>query len=257
MTDLAIPEGTVTFVFTDIEGSTHLVQAHGDDWPDLLATHFDLLGRALGDYGGYHVGTRGDAVFVAFSDAAAALCGALDAQAALVAYPWPEPAVKVRIGIHSGEAVVRNGDYVGLAVHEAARICAAGHGGQILCSAATLAFAGGPPPGTATVDLGPHRLKDLPEPTRLHQLTRPGLPAVFAGVRADAVPGNLPKPITSFVGRDGERADAAGRLRSGAPAAHAHRQRGERQDPSRSASRRRRGGWLHPRRVAGGARGRG
>lgn len=216
MTDVVLPEGTVTFLFSDIEGSTHLVQAHGDRWPDLLATHFDLLSRALTRHGGHQVGTRGDAVFVAFAAAADALAGALDAQTAVVAHPWPAPPIKVRIGIHTGDAVVRNRDYVGLAVHEAARICAAGHGGQVLCSGATLAYAGGPPPGTSTIDLGAHRLKDLPEPTRLHQLTRPGLPSVFAGVRADAVPGNLPKPITSFIGRDGERADAAGRLRSGA-----------------------------------------
>ena len=120
------------------------------------------------------------------------------------------------MGLHTGEAVVRNGDYVGLAVHEAARICSAGHGGQVLCSAATLRHAGGAPDGTTLVDLGRHRLKDLPSPTHLWQLGRADLRSQFPGVRADAVPGNLPKPITSFIGRMDERSDTAERIRSGA-----------------------------------------
>ncbi|MEY2467615.1 MAG: hypothetical protein QOF21_313 [Actinomycetota bacterium] len=211
----SLPEGVVTFLFTDIEGSTHLIQAHGDAWPDLLTTHYELLDDALSAHGGRQVGTRGDAVFVAFDSASNALTGAVEAQAAVSNYAWPDPPLRVRMGLHTGEAVVRNGDYVGLAVHEAARICAAGHGGQVLVSASALHFAGGAPPGTTAEDLGRHRLKDLPSPTHLWQLSRPDLNAQFPGVRADAVPGNLPKPITSFIGRLEERADAAERIRTG------------------------------------------
>ena len=211
-----LPEGVVTFLFTDIEGSTHLVQQHGDAWPDLLMTHYDLLQEPLARNGGYQVRTSGDAVFVAFDDAASALAGAIEAQAAVTSHAWPDPPLRVRMGLHTGEAVVRSGDYVGLAVHEAARICAAGHGGQVLCSASALHFAGGAPEGATLTDLGRHRLKDLPSPTHLFQLGREGLPSQFPGVRADAVPGNLPKPITSFIGRDPERAEAAERIRNGA-----------------------------------------
>ena len=212
----ALPEGVVTFLFTDIEGSTHLTQKHGDAWPDLLTTHYELLDEPLSLHGGRQVGTRGDGVFVAFESAADALAGALEAQASVSRFPWPEPPLRVRMGLHTGEAVVRNGDYVGLAVHEASRICSAGHGGQVLCSASTLHFAGGLPAEATLIDLGRHRLKDLPSPTHLWQLGRSDLPDQFPGVRADAVPGNLPKPITSFIGRIEERADAAERIRSGA-----------------------------------------
>ncbi|HUR76703.1 MAG TPA: tetratricopeptide repeat protein [Acidimicrobiales bacterium] len=214
--EVALPEGVVTFLFTDIEGSTHLIQKHGDAWADLLTTHYELLDAPLRRYGGSQVGTRGDAVFVAFESAADALAGAVEAQAAVSNFPWPDPQLRVRMGLHTGEAVVRNGDYVGLAVHEAARICSAGHGGQVLCSASTLHHAGGPPPRSALVDLGKHRLRDLPSPTHLWQLSRDDLRSQFPGVRADAVPGNLPKPITSFIGRGDERADAAERIRGGA-----------------------------------------
>jgi predicted ATPase/class 3 adenylate cyclase/Tfp pilus assembly protein PilF len=213
---LQLPEGVVTFLFTDIEGSTHLIQKHGDAWPDLLTTHYELLDEPLRRNGGTQVGTRGDAVFVAFASAADALAGAVEAQAAVSNFPWPDPPLRVRIGLHTGEAVVRNGDYVGLAVHEAARICAAGHGGQVLCSASSLHHAGGAPRNARVLDLGRHRLKDLPSPTHLWQLSRDDLPSQFPGVRADAVPGNLPKPITSFIGRIDERTDAARRIRSGA-----------------------------------------
>ncbi len=213
---MALPEGVVTFLFTDIEGSTHLIQKHGEAWADLLTTHYELLGEPLSRNGGIQVGTRGDAVFVAFASAADALTGAVEAQAAVSNFPWPDPPLRVRMGLHTGEAVVRNGDYVGLAVHEAARICAAGHGGQVLCSASALHHAGGAPANATVVDLGRHRLKDLPSPTHLWQLSRDDLRTQFPGVRADAVPGNLPKPITSFIGRIDERGDAAERIRRGA-----------------------------------------
>lgn len=155
-------------------------------------------------------------MFVVFDDAANALAGALAAQQAVSSFDWPNPPVRVRMGLHTGEAVVRYGDYVGLAVHEAARICAAGHGGQVLVSASALHFAGGPPENATLTDMGRHRLKDLPSPTHLWQLSLPGMRTQFPGVRADAVPGNLPKPITSFIGRADERQDAAERIRSGA-----------------------------------------
>lgn len=210
-----LPEGVVTFLFTDIEGSTHLIQHHGEAWPDLLMQHYDLLGEPLTKHGGHQVRTSGDSVFVVFDDAASALQGALEAQAAVSAHSWPDPPLRVRMGLHTGETVVRSDDYVGLAVHEAARICSAGHGGQILVSASALHFAGGAPPESELTDLGRHRLKDLPSPTHLFQLGMEGLRSQFPGIRSDAVPGNLPKSLTSFIGRAEERTEAAERIRTG------------------------------------------
>jgi predicted ATPase/class 3 adenylate cyclase len=212
-----LPTGVITFVFTDIEGSTHLLQRLGDAYPAAQDEHFRLLREAFDAHHGCEVGTRGDALFVAFASASEAIAAAVDAQLLLHEHPWPANGqIRVRMGMHTGEAVVQSDDYVGLAVHQAARICAAGHAGQILLSDATLAAAGQPPPPIDTVDLGLHRLKDLPEPLRLYQASHPDLPEPTSWLRLDAVPGNLPKQITSFVGRKSEQQEVTGHLDAGA-----------------------------------------
>lgn len=197
--------GTVTFLFTDIEGSTRLLRALGDGYPAVLLRQRELIVRAAEAHDGHAFGTEGDAVFVAFHDAPGALAAAAEAQRALAIEPWPtvDP-VRVRMGIHTGEAArFGDGDYVGLSLHETARIAAAGHGGQVLVSAATAALAAGSlAPDLALRDLGDHRLKDLSGPQRLAQLVGPGLPDTFPALRSlEGRPTNLPAQLTSFVGR--------------------------------------------------------
>ncbi|MBV9041531.1 MAG: tetratricopeptide repeat protein [Acidimicrobiia bacterium] len=213
-----LPTGTLTFLFTDLEGSTHLLQRLGDRYPALLAAHYELMRAAFGRNGGREVGTRGDALFVVFEQASAAIAGATSAQLALAGYDWPDDCeVRVRMGLHTGEAEVVDGDYVGVAVHAAARICSAAHGGQVLVSEVTRVIAE-PELGTddtSFVDLGRHRLKDLDEPVALTQVVHPGLEREFPRLRLDAVPGNLPKQVTRFVGRESELREAAGQLVGG------------------------------------------
>ena len=136
-----LPTGTVTFLFTDIEGSTRLLQQLGDRYPDLLSEHHRLLRAAVEVRGGRVVDTQGDAFFVAFSRAADAVAAAIEAQRSIAAHSWPEGAdLRVRMGLHTGEPASSGGGYVGLDVHRAARICAAGHGRQVLLSEATRAL---------------------------------------------------------------------------------------------------------------------
>jgi len=126
MADGGLPTGTLTFLFTDLEGSTHLLQRLGDRYPELLAAHYELMRAAFGRNGGQEVGTRGDALFVVFEQASGAVAGAVAAQLALAGNDWPDDCdVRVRMGLHTGEAEVVDGDYVGVAVHGAARICSA------------------------------------------------------------------------------------------------------------------------------------
>src|SRR5438270_9991727 len=134
MADGGLPTGTLTFLFTDLEGSTHLLQRLGDRYPGLLATHYELMRNAFGRRRGREVGTRGDALFVVFEQASDAVAGAVAAQLALAGQSWPgDCEVRVRMGVHTGEAEVVDGDdYVGVSVHAAARICSAAHGGQVL-----------------------------------------------------------------------------------------------------------------------------
>jgi len=172
--DLAwmLPVGTVTFVFTDIEGSTRLVRQLGERYGDVLEAHNDLIEAAFTGAGGVMFGSRGDALFAAFVEPAGAVAGALEAQIAVRGYPWEGHEVRVRMGVHTGDAVVRGGSYIGLEVHRAARICAAARGGQVLVSGSTAAeVARTLPAGAELVDLGLRRLKDLPEPDRLFELT--------------------------------------------------------------------------------------
>ncbi len=175
-----LPRGTVTFLLTDIEGSTRLVEKLGDAYGPVLADSRRLLRSAAEEAGGLEIDSRGDELFVAFQDARGAAAAAIAGQRALAEHEWPEGArVRVRMGIHSGEPVVGEDGYVGLDVHRAARICDAGHGGQVLLSAQARALV----PDIEVKDLGAHRLKDLPEAEQLYQLVANGLPTEFPPLR--------------------------------------------------------------------------
>src|SRR5580693_6979557 len=173
-----LPSGAVTFLFSDIEGSTRLVKALRERYPQVLAEHRRLIRAAVVGQAGYEVDTQGDAFFVAFAGAKQAVLCALEVQQALAGHQWPAGAlVRVRIGIHTGHAVPAEGAYAGLAVHRAARICAAAVGGQLLVSQATQTIIEDEEeqPGFTLVDLGERTLKDLDRPVRLFQLAAPGL----------------------------------------------------------------------------------
>lgn len=210
MPTLDLPTGTVTFLFTDIEGSTRLAQELGDGFANVLAAQRQILHDTFRQAGGHEVGTQGDAFFVVFPVARAAVEAAVAAQKALAAHPWPDGvSVKVRIGVHTGEAMLIGDDYVGLDVHRAARISSVAHGGQILFSQATRALLDHDlPDGVAVRDLGAHRLKDLQRPEHIFQVVHPDLPVEFRPLRSvDAFPNNLRVQLTSFIGREREMAD--------------------------------------------------
>jgi class 3 adenylate cyclase len=204
----AVPSGTVTFLFTDIEGSTKLLQQLGDDYADLLSDHRRILREAFGANGGTEVDTRGDALFYSFPRARAAVAAAVAGQRALAAHEWPAGAeVRVRIGVHTGEPAVGDEGYVGVDVVRAARICSAGHGGQVLLSEATRALVGSDlPEGVSVRDLGDQELKDVPA-ERLYQLELPGGPRSFPALNihrastADALAEQISARVESFVGR--------------------------------------------------------
>jgi len=206
-----LPTGTVTFLFTDIEGSTRLLQKLGDDYPALLSEHHRILRSAVEAAGGVAIGTEGDSLFAAFPSAAGAITAAVSAQRRLAAQAWPRDAqVRVRMGLHTGEALVRDGTYVGLDVHRAARIASAGHGGQVLVSeSARTLVEHNLPDGVELRDLGRHRLKDLTQPERIYETVIDGLPSDFPAIRSlDASPNSLPTQLTSFVGRTREVGEA-------------------------------------------------
>src|ERR1043166_937362 len=163
-----LPSGTVTFLFTDIEGSTRLLKALGAGYEQVLAEHQRILRAAFAAHHGHEVDTQGDSFFVAFRRAKDAVAAALDAQRALAANDWPEGvSVKVRMGIHTGEPVVGEQRYTGIGVHRAARIGAIAHGGQVLLSNTTRELIEDDlPPEVAVRDLGRHRLKDIERPVR-------------------------------------------------------------------------------------------
>ena len=170
-----LPGGTVTFLFTDIEGSTRLLQQLGESYGDVVRDHRLLLREHLGAKGGTEVDTQGDAFFYSFPRARDGVAGAVAAQRALAEHRWPEGAeVKVRMGLHTGEPSVGDEGYLGLDVVRAARICSAGHGGQILLSETTRALLGNDlPGGVAVVDLGQQNLKDV-QHERIYQLALDG-----------------------------------------------------------------------------------
>jgi predicted ATPase/class 3 adenylate cyclase len=203
----ALPTGTVTFLFTDIEGSTRLLEALGDRYESLFADHCRIIRGAIAAGGGTEVNTEGDAFFAVFPAADGAVKATVEAQRGLARHEWPEGStVRVRMGLHTGEGRLGGSDYLGIDVHRAARIAGAGNGGQVLVSDATRALVeNAVPEGITLRDLGAHRLKDLARPEHIYQLQIEGLSADFAPIRTlDAHPNNLPLQLTSFVGRDAE-----------------------------------------------------
>ncbi|HLZ71093.1 MAG TPA: adenylate/guanylate cyclase domain-containing protein [Dehalococcoidia bacterium] len=213
-----LPTGTITFLFTDVEGSSRAWEEHPAAMRRAMTRHDALLTAVFERHEGVVVRPRGEgdslfAVFVRASDAAAA---ALAGQRALAAEDWGAIGpLRVRMGLHTGEADLREGDYYGSAVNRTARIRGAGHGGQILLSQTTADLVRGTLPAGATLtELGRHRLRDLREPELIHQLSEPGLPDTFPPLATfDARPNNLPLQLTSFVGRERELAEVTGLLR--------------------------------------------
>src|SRR5262245_48122642 len=185
------PSGTVTLLFTDIEGSTRLLRRLGDGYAEQLALHRALLRGAFESNGGHVLEGEGDAFFVAFQSAGEAVAAAADAQRALAAQEWPEGnEIRVRIGLHTGEPRLIEGRYVGLDVHQAARVTTAAHGGQVLLTEPTRALL---EEDVALRDLGEHALKDLSGPRRLYQLDIAGLPTDFPPLNTEAaLTTNLP-----------------------------------------------------------------
>ena len=214
----ALPTGTVAFLFTDIEGSTALAQSlAGDRWTALLERHRELIRAGIRAFDGIEVGTEGDGFFVVFERTADAVAAAVEAQRMLAAEPWREGAeIRVRMGIHTGDGRLdADGSYVGADVHRAARVAAAGNGGQVLLSETTSALiADKLPTGVELRGLGEHRLKDL-RPERICELVIDGLRTDFPPIRSlDRRPNNLPTQLTSFVGRNAELAEAERLLES-------------------------------------------
>ena len=194
-----LPSGTVTFLFTDVEGSTRLLHELGSEgYAEALAEHRRLIRAACARFGGVEVDTQGDALFVAFPTAPGAVDAVQEAQETLAAGP-----IRVRMGIHTGTPHLGEEGYVGVDVHRAARIAACGHGGQVLVSASTTALTG----SDGLRDLGEHRLKDLSAPERLYQLGEGDFPPLKSLYRT-----NLPVPATPFVGREHELAEVLGLL---------------------------------------------
>ncbi len=200
---------TLTFLFTDIEGSTALLARRGDLYPEILTDHHRLIRASLTAHGGEEIDTQGDAFFAVFSSPSACVAAVIEMQRAFGAHLWPGgEAVRVRMGIHSGEAAVAATGLVGLDIHRAARVAAVGHGGQILVSAATAVLLGDSMPAGASVRaLGVHRLKDLSRPEQIFQLEADGLATAFPPLRSLDNPklrNNLPAQVSSFIGRDAE-----------------------------------------------------
>ncbi len=211
-----LPTGTITLLFTDIEGSTRLLQQVGHRYDGILTACRQLLRAAFHRWNGYEVDTQGDAFFVAFARATDAVSAAVEMQRALAAHPWPAGAtVHVRMGLHTGEPQRSAEGYVGLDVHRAARIMSAGHGGQVLLSQTTRDLVEHDlPDGVSLRDLGAHRLKDLPHPSHLFELVISGLPADFPPLKTlDTHHNHLPIPPTSLIGREPEVAEISALLK--------------------------------------------
>ena len=207
----ALPTGTLTFLFTDIEGSTLLVQEFGDGYIELIEAHDQLVRSAIESNRGIVVKVDGDSFFAVFADASDALEAIRQAQVDLAAHEWPESGeVRVRMGLHTGVGTLGGADYVGLDVHRAARISDAAHGGQAVLSETTaILVERSLPTGVSIRDLGKHRLKDLADPESIYQLVIAELPDEFPELRTlDAIPNNLPLQVTSFVGRSTELGEA-------------------------------------------------
>jgi predicted ATPase/class 3 adenylate cyclase len=201
------PSGTVTFLFTDIEGSTPLWDAHPDRMRAALERHDQLVRGSIEEGGGRVFATGGDGFGAVFSSASDAVGAAVGVQRALLAEPWPDPIeLRVRIGLHSGEAHERGGDYFGAAVNRSARLSSSAHGGQLVLSQTTVdQLAGHLPEDVELLDLGTHRLRGLSEPERIHQVCHPALVREFPRLRTVEGPDDhLPTQLTSFIGRTSE-----------------------------------------------------
>src|SRR6266498_3965702 len=212
-----LPSGTVTFLFTDIEGSTHLAQKFTDDLPILLARHKDLLKQAFNAHHGYIFQVVGDSFSVAFHTATDALKAATDAQRRLQNEAWSPAPINVRMGIHTGAAELAEdasieGPYAGYATLALThRIMSAAHGGQILLSQITRDLLGEELPGDVTLlDMGEHGLKDVLHPVHIYQVVVTDLHSKFPPLKTlETFPHNLPIQLTSFIGREREIADAS------------------------------------------------
>jgi class 3 adenylate cyclase len=208
--------GTLTFVFTDIEGSTALLRRVGEGvYAQLLADHHALVRSVLAAHGGQELNTMGDGFFAAFASPRACVAAVVQMQQALQGHAWAAgERLRVRMGVHTGEASDTAVGPVGLDVHRAARLAAVGHGGQVLVSETAAALVRDAlPPGAALIDLGTHQLKDLGRPEQIFQLSAPGLAAGFPPLRSlgnPALRNNLPAQLASFIGRDRELSHVRG-----------------------------------------------
>src|ERR671919_2066602 len=176
---MTLPAGTVTFVFSDVEGSTELLKRLGDRYGELLSEHRRIVREVFGAHAGVEIDAQGDAFFFAFARARDAVAAAVEAQRAHAEHAWPEgERVRVRMGLHTGEPAVGDEGYLGLDVVRAARICTAGQGGHVLLSETTKALLGSSlPDGVSVHPLGERRLKDIDEPERVYALTIEGIDA--------------------------------------------------------------------------------
>jgi predicted ATPase/class 3 adenylate cyclase len=217
-----LPGGTVTFLFTDIEGSTKLLKRLREQYSTLLDEQRELLRSAFADRGGHVVDARGEEFFIAFPRATDAVAAAVDAQRGLSVHVWPEELdVRVRMGLHTGEPWLAEESYVGMDVHRAARIANVGHGGQVLLSETTAALVMDElPEGVTLLDLGRHRLKDVPRMERIRQVVIEGLPSEFPLLKsleaqlpeAKKPRHNLPTELTPFIGREDELVEISNNL---------------------------------------------
>ena len=203
----AFPSGTITFLFADIEGSTQLWELHPEAMRRALAVHDEILREEITRHGGQVFKTVGDAVYAVFAAARDAIAAARSAQQRLTGAAWEVPGgLRVRMAIHTGAVEQTNGDYLGPPLNRVARLLSAGHGGQILVSESTRALVEHElPPDAGLRDHGLHRLKDLAQPEHIYQLIAPELSDAFPPLRSlDVFPNNLPRQLTSFVGRERE-----------------------------------------------------
>ncbi len=215
---MQIPSGTVTLLFTDIEGSTRLWESEPEAMARALRRHDDILRNAIEHVGGYVFKTVGDAFCAAFASAGSALSAVLAAQQALAAEPWPTSRpIRVRMSLHTGACEERDGDYFGPVVNRAARLEAVAHGGQVLVSGATAELLAGLPDGVSLTDLGQHRLKDLGRPEQVFQLRAEFLQADFPPLSSldnPELPNNLPCVLSAFIGRSCELAEVRDLMRA-------------------------------------------
>ena len=203
-----LPSGTVTFLYTDIEGSTDLWERHPEEMQVALARHDTILESAIGRVGGVIFGRTGDGMVAVFASPRDTIAAAVTAQLGLKEEPWPKAVgnVRARMGLHTGEGTLVDGQYLNPPINRCARLMAIGHGGQVLVSAMTEPLVRGAlPDDVGLADLGEHRLRDLSEPLRVFEVRHRALPAEFPPLRSlDAFPGNLPVQISSFIGRQVE-----------------------------------------------------